>query len=290
MGSYAGSSDWDDVPALDDRRRFAPAATPPGTPGTAGAAGAVAAATRGTPGAGDDQALDLPAARPTRPIDLIIAFDVTTSMDPYIENVREKIAYLVEGLLKLMDIRIALVGIADHTSARLMQTFPFSRNLEELRRNIQSMEIHLGNKDYPEAYECLFHHLNHDPMWATDRPVLLVLIGDSVPHGLGYVSQQFSELGCPQKIDARAELATLLGRVRSFYFVSCGNDQQAIRIQKTLVRSPNYHLQLDNFRRLTNLLMAVCMDEVGELDYFLDLLEKQRGRDRRAEVLALLHR
>ena len=41
-------------------------------------------------------------------------------------------------------------------------------------------------------------------------------------------------------------------------------------------------------RRLTNLVMAVCMDEVGELDFFMDILEKQRGKDRRLEVLALM--
>jgi hypothetical protein len=78
--------------------------------------------------------------------------------------------------------------------------------------------------------------------------------------------------------------------VRSFYLVNCGNHEASIRIQRTLVKSDNYFLQLTDFRRLTNLLMAMCMDEVGELDYFMSLLEKQRGKDRRDEVLALLHK
>ena len=54
------------------------------------------------------------------------------------------------------------------------------------------------------------------------------------------------------------------------------------------MQSDNYFLQLKDFWRLTNLVMAVCMEEVGELDYFMDLLEKQRGKKRRKEVLALL--
>jgi hypothetical protein len=77
-------------------------------------------------------------------------------------------------------------------------------------------------------------------------------------------------------------------KVKSFYLVNCGNVEATLALQKTLVKSENYLLKLPNFYRLTNLIMAVCMDEVGELDYFLDLLEKQRGKDRRDEVLALL--
>ena len=51
-----------------------------------------------------------------------------------------------------------------------------------------------------------------------------------------------------------------------------------------------HFLQLTDFHRLTNLVMAVYMDEVGELDYFMGLLEKQRGKDRTKEVLALLYK
>jgi hypothetical protein len=115
---------------------------------------------------------------------------------------------------------------------------------------------------------------------------VLVLITDSVPHGMSGEG----DAGCPDGVDARAELARLQQRLRSFYLVNCGNHEASIRIQRTLVKSENYFLQLTDFRRLTNLVMAVCMDEVGELDYFMGLLERQRGRDRRDEVLTLLHR
>jgi hypothetical protein len=58
-------------------------------------------------------------------------------------------------------------------------------------------------------------------------------------------------------------------------------------LQKELV-GQNALVQVADFRRLTNLLMAICMDQVGDLDYFMGLLARQRGPERRSEVLRLL--
>lgn len=268
MGSYAGSSDWDDLPSHTDARRFRPSR----------------AATPAQKDAGEDD-LELGEGT-TTPFDLILAFDTTGSMRPWIQNVREKVDYLCRGLFTLMDIRIGLVGVGDHCDGPwMLQSYPPSGDLEELRRATFAIRGTCGG-DYPEAFECLFQHLNTDPMWTYERPTVLVLITDSVPHGMSGEG----DAGCPDGVDAREELDALMTRVKSFYLVNCGNHEAAIRIQKTLVRSDNYFLELDNFRRLTNLVMAVCMDEVGELDYFMDLLEKQRGKDRRDEVLAIMGR
>jgi Mg-chelatase subunit ChlD len=266
MGSYSGSSDWDDLPSATDSARFVPA---PAKPQARDA---------------DDEPLTVTPQGQRKPLDLILAFDTTGSMRPWIQNVREKIDYLSEGLFKLMDIRISLIGVGDHCDDQFMlQAHPFTRELSDMKRSIHDIRSTSGG-DYPEAFECLFKHLNETPKG--DRPTVLVLITDSVPHGMSGEG----DAGCPDGVDARAELAKLMTRLRSFYLVNCGNHEASIRIQKTLVKSENYFLQLTDFRRLTNLVMAVCMDEVGELDYFMGLLEKQRGKDRKQEVLALLHK
>jgi Mg-chelatase subunit ChlD len=264
MGSYAGSSDWDEVPAAGDAVRFSPAPAKEA----------------------EEELLAGTAGRPQQPLDLILAFDTTGSMRPWIQNVREKVDYLSQGLFKLMDIRIALIGVGDHCDEQFMiQAHPFTSELPDMQRAVHDIRSTSGG-DYPEAFECLFKELNDDARWHTDRPTVLVLITDSVPHGMSGEG----DAGCPDGVDARAELARLQQRLRSFYLVNCGNHEASIRIQRTLVKSENYFLQLTDFRRLTNLVMAVCMDEVGELDYFMGLLERQRGRDRRDEVLTLLHR
>ncbi len=268
MGSYSGSSDWDDVPSRSDVRRFAPTRKK-----KASAAGE---------DQGDDD-LELEDGS-TQPLTLLLAFDTTGSMRDWIQNVRVKIDYLVQGLLKLMNIEISLIGVGDHCDGPFMlQPTPPSSDLAVLQKAVGVIRNTSGG-DYPEAFECLFKHLNEDAMWKWDRPTVLVLITDSIPHGLAPAG----DAGCPDGVDARAELGRLLEKLKSFYLINCGNHAAAIEIQKTLVKSENYFLQLKNFWRLTNLVMALCMDEVGELDYFMDLLEKQRGKDRRKEVMELL--
>ncbi len=273
MGSYAGSSDWDDFPSRTDSRRFSPTRTT-----------AKKKKTKKKDPAQKDLVLER--AESSKPLNLILAFDTTGSMRPYIQNVREKIDYLIKGLFKLMDIRISLIGVGDHCDGEFMlQPFPMSSELKDLQKAVHDIRSTSGG-DYPEAFECLFLHLNEDPMWDYTLPTVLVLITDSVPHGMSGAG----DAGCPDNVDAREQLDRLQGKLRSFYLVNCGNHKESIRIQRTLVKSDNYFLQLNNFRRLTNLVMAVCMDEVGELDFFMDILEKQRGKDRRQEVLTLMHK
>jgi len=265
MGSYSGSSDWDDLPSSTDSATFAP--KPAVKEKDA-----------------DDEPLAVTPQGDKKPLDLILAFDTTGSMRPWIQNVREKIEYLSEGLFKLMDIRISLIGVGDHCDGQFMlQIHDFTHSLDDMKKAVHDIRNTSGG-DYPEAFECLFKKLNERSKF--DRPAVLVLITDSVPHGMSGEG----DAGCPDNVDAREELKTLMTKLRSFYLVNCGNHEASIRIQKTMVKSENYFLQLTDFRRLTNLVMAVCMDEVGELDYFMGLLEKQRGKDRKQEVLSLLRK
>ncbi len=272
MGSYAGSSDWDDFPSYSDARRFTPSRKKKGKKGK-----------KGKKAEPDDDALEL-TDRTTQPLDLILAFDTTGSMRTWLQNVRVKVDYLVKGLFKLMDIRISLIGVGDHCDGDFMlQAYPLSSKLKDLRKAIHDIRSTSGG-DYPEAFECLFKNLNEDPMWKYERPTVLVLVTDSIPHGM----LGAGDAGCPDDVDARVELDKLFEKLKSFYLVNCGNHAASIAIQKTLVKSENYFLQLEDFRRLTNIVMAVCMDEVGELEFFMNVLEKQRGKDRRKEVLTLL--
>jgi Mg-chelatase subunit ChlD len=271
MGSYEGSSDWDDYPTRSDTSRFRPAPS--------------ATAPKELQQPADDETIEL-AEHSTKPINLILAFDTTGSMRAYIQNVREKIDYLCKGLFKLMDIRIGLIGVGDHCDGEwMLQPYAPTASLKKLQKAVHDIRGTCGG-DYPEAFECLFKDLNEHKRWKYDVPTVLVLITDSVPHGLSGEG----DAGCPDNVDAREELAKLMPKLKSFYLINCGNHAAAIEIQKTLVASDNYFLQLENFWRLTNLVMAVCMDEVGELDFFMDLLEKQRGKDRRKEVLAIMGR
>jgi hypothetical protein len=271
MGSYAGSSDWDDVPTRQSVSTFKPrpaAKTP-----------APADPPREAPEA------ELTATRAERRrLNAIFAFDTTGSMTPWIENVQEKMEYLAGGLVKLMDMEITFVGVGDHCDGRnMLQLKPPSADVEVLKAAVHSLRPTDGG-DTPEAFECLFKVLGAIDY---DVPTVLVLITDSIPHGMeGY---QGDDDGCPFNVDYREELDSLKGKLKNVYLVTCASDPQLLALQKKLV-GQNALVQVADFRRLTNLLMAICMEEAGDLDYFMGLLERQRGPERRGEVLKLMGR
>jgi hypothetical protein len=102
VGSYAGSSDWDELPTAASFETFRPqpAATTPTT-----------AAPPPAP-ADENDAFDAPSVR--KRLNAIIAFDTTGSMTPLVENVQQKMEYLAAGMIKLMDMDITFIGVGDH--------------------------------------------------------------------------------------------------------------------------------------------------------------------------------
>jgi hypothetical protein len=268
MGSYAGGSDWDELPERASFEAFKP------RPAAAPAAAQEEPELRlGAPGPGRKKRLDA-----------IFAFDTTGSMTPWVENVQEKMDYLARGLLELLDMEIGFVGVGDHGDGRnMLQIKPPTADLEALKRNVGDLRPTDGG-DTPEAFECLFKVLNSLDY---PTPTVLIIVTDSIPHGMeGY---RGIDDGCPFGVDWRAELDELRGRLQKVYLVSCAEDPHIAALQRELV-GDNALVRLADFRRLTNLVMAICMDEVGDLAAFMDVLERQRGPERRLEVLRLLGR
>lgn len=273
MGSYAGSSDWDDLPARASFETFRPqptgaptaAPTPPGEP----------AEEAGAP-------LDGPAER--KRLNAIFAFDTTGSMTPWVENVQQKMEYLAAGLLKLLDMELTFIGVGDHGDGRnMLQIKPPSRDVAALQSCIREL-VPTDGQDTPEAFECLFRVLN-----AGEYPVptVLILITDSIPHGMSDFAGE--DDGCPFGVSWQDELDLLRDKLQKVYLVSCATDEKIIALQRQIV-GENAFIRLENTWRLTNLIMAICMKEVGDLEFFMSLLEKQRGPERRQEVLQLLGR
>jgi hypothetical protein len=271
MGSYEGSSDWDDLPARASFATFKPRpaaqAEEPAPPGG---------------NQDDDIALD---ARPARPrLNAIFAFDTTGSMTKWVKNTQDKMNYLTVGLQKLLDMEIEIIGVGDHADGRnMLQIHPFTSDQEALDANVKALQPTDG-RDTPEAFECLFKVLN-----TVEYPVptVLVIITDSIPHDMEDYEGQ--DDGCPFAVDYLTELEDLQEKLKKVYLVSCTTDPHILDLQRQLVGA-NALIELTDLLRLVNLIMAICMDEVGELDMFMNILEKQRGPDRRREILGLLGR
>jgi hypothetical protein len=140
MGSYAGSSDWDDLPAQASFETFRP--RPIGSP--------PAAPKSDSPAEEEPEAtLEAPAVR--KRLNAIIAFDTTGSMTPWVENVQQKMEYLAAGMVKLMDMEITFIGVGDHGDGRnMLQIKPPSADVEALQRSVRELQPTDG-RDTPEA-------------------------------------------------------------------------------------------------------------------------------------------
>jgi hypothetical protein len=158
-----------------------------------------------------------------------------------------------------------------------------SRDVETLQKNVREL-LPTDGQDTPEAFECLFRVLNAQDY---DVPTVLILITDSIPHGMEEFEGE--DDGCPFEVDWHDELDVLRDKLQKVYLVSCATDEKLIALQRKMV-GENGFIRLENTFRLTNLIMAICMEEAGDLDFFMSVLEKQRGPERKKEVLRLLGR
>ena len=272
MGSYSGGSDWDDLPERASFEAFHPQPAP-----------AKAAAPAKEMKHDEEAPLEGSPTEKKR-INAVIAFDTTGSMTPWVENVQEKMEYLAAGMLKLMDMEISFIGVGDHGDGRnMLQIKKWSRDAEELKKSVHELEPTDG-QDTPEAFECLFKVLNNADY---DVPTVLILITDSIPHGMEEFAGE--DDGCPFGVEWRDELDVLRDKLKKVYLVSCATDPNIVALQRKMV-GENAYIHLDSLFRLTNLIMAICMEEAGDLEFFMSILEKQRGSERKREVLKLLGR
>lgn len=134
-------------------------------------------------------------------LDLAFCCDCTGSMGSYIrsaqDNIRSISSAIYEQSGKRCSIRFALVKYRDHPpqdSTFITEVFPFTENLEIMKRNVDTMSAS-GGGDGPEAVAAALHELNQLE-WRPNATKVSVLIADAPPHGLGESGDGFPQ-GCP---------------------------------------------------------------------------------------------
>lgn len=227
--------------------------------------------------------------RPKGRINLVFASDTTGSMGEDRENIKQKMDYFCGEIKQLLpdlvgDMEIAFVGVGDHCDgAKMLQVTAFSADVATLKNNIASI-VGTGGGDTPEAYECLFKIMNGWDIEGTNT--VLILVGDSIPHGIGYSG---NDDGCPNRVNWKEELTALKKKVRAFYFINCGSSSTLKRLQRLMAEDEEHYIDVGkNFTRLTNIVHGIIAKEVGEIDKYLAHLAQTRGAARATEVATLL--
>jgi hypothetical protein len=142
--------------------------------------------------------------------DIIFAVDTTGSMKNAMSNLRRELKdRLKTEFAQFGPVRLGLVFYRDYGddfnyNGLPVKTFPFTTDLEEFNRNLDSIIITgIEGGDRPEAvYEALYVALNLYP-WDSSASRKVILIGDAEPHPTPRGSGQYSKELIQQNAQAR---------------------------------------------------------------------------------------
>lgn len=191
-------------------------------------------------------------------IDIVFSFDTTGSMSGCIGQVRSNVEKIVEELFeKIPGINIGVISHGDYCDKDLlMSSIDISKDRNAIKKFIKESKNTSGG-DYPEAYEYVLREVQKFK-WSSKTSRILVMIGDAPPH---------EEKDNPFKINWRKEVEELKSMGINIFSVQCLNSGNALSktFYKQISSSTNgYHLYLDQFKYISEMLMAICFKQLSE--------------------------
>lgn len=126
-------------------------------------------------------------------LNVVIAFDTTGSMNPYIERVKQVVLDLLPKLFdKTSNLLISIVAFGDYYDASskdnlgdAYQVINLTNNIEDLINFVKNSKKTNGG-DIDEFYELVLHKIRTETKWKTNSKKSVLLIGDSYCHRVGY--------------------------------------------------------------------------------------------------------
>lgn len=192
-------------------------------------------------------------------IDVVISFDTTGSMYPVLTQVRRKVKDAVNRLMgELPGIRIGIIAHGDYCDAGstyVTQHLDLTDDTTAIIDFVEHTQA-TGGGDAPECYELVLHEAR-ELAWREEATRVFVLIGDDVPH---------PPASNPQHLNWRTEVQALTAQGISAYGVQALNRRHATPFYKELAHlSGGFHLSLDQFSEITDMLMAICYRQDTDL-------------------------
>ena len=208
--------------------------------------------------------MDDPSFTP-EPIDVVFSFDTTGSMYPCLTQVRRKVRETAERLyLEIPGIRVGIIAHGDycddHAGSYVIKTLDPTDDILKLINFVENVQP-TGGGDAPECYELVLNQARSLP-WRAGRAKVLVVIGDDVPHPVGYRYGSHNV-----KIDWRNELGLLLEAGINVYGVHAMPEYRRHSKQfytEISQRTGGFYVTLDEFSLITDLVMAICFKQDGD--------------------------
>jgi hypothetical protein len=227
-------------------------------------------------------------ATTTNDIEIVVSFDTTGSMYPCLTQVRREVVTFFKRLFAdIPNIKLGVIAHGDYCdegSTYVTKEHELSTNESALVKFVQNVG-NTGGGDSAECYELVLHKARSFK-WTAGKSKVLILIGDDVPHSP-------SESQNTKKLDWRNELNCLLEMGVKVYGVQALGRGHATKFYKEIAKiTGGFHLTLDQFSDITNLIYAVCYQQAGpeQLKEFGKQLseKKQLSRSMRMNVGRLM--
>lgn len=190
--------------------------------------------------------------------EICVSVDTTGSMYPCLTQVRRNVEALIKRLFTAVpNLRMSIICHGDYCDGpRAMTIHELSTNQDSLCKFVRETQA-TGGGDAPEMYEAVLHRAR-SLNWTDSSSKALVLIGDEVPHPATYPDNR-------DHIDWRRETEALRDLGVKVYGVQCLNRRSAESFYRDISRiSGGFHLRLDQFANVQELLLAVGYQQQGD--------------------------
>lgn len=187
-------------------------------------------------------------------IDIVFSFDTTGSMYPCMSQLKRNVESTVKEIFKnIKNVNIGIIAHGDYCDAGdtyVTKHLPLTSNVNDVVRFVQTVGA-TGGGDAPECYELVLHEARSFN-WRSGKTKVLVMIGDDIPHPPSYSMNT-------KKLDWRNEIELLMEMNVNVYGVQALNRRHATPFYEEIARKTGgYHLTLDQFNSVTDLIMAIC--------------------------------
>lgn len=215
--------------------------------------------------------------------DIVFTFDTTGSMYPCLTQVRRSIRNTVERLfMDIPNLRIGIIAHGDYCDknstyvTKILNLAPDVQSIVDFIMNVGPT----GGGDSPECYELVLQEARTKMNWQSGREKILVMIGDDVPHNVGYRYNYVNNT-----IDWRNELGLILESDIHVYGIHCmpGVRRHSENFYREIAKkTEGYYITLDQFASITDLIMGICYRQmgIGRLEAF-EAEVKKSGRSSR---------
>ncbi|KAG9123423.1 hypothetical protein FRC07_014957 [Ceratobasidium sp. 392] len=183
----------------------------------------------------------------TSGLDILFLLDATSSMQTYIDQVRDNVQKMCDSLAgsgkwPAGSPRFGFVTFRDHPPQEpnfLTRVYPFDSDVDAIKSNL-SRVVAAGGGDGPEAQcDALAEAIGSKVSWKKDATRIVVLITDSPPHGINEDEDEIPK-GCPNGNDPVVIANKMASLGITLHVLSC---------EPTL--STEYSMPLDFYRGIT---------------------------------------